>query len=507
MLRFKIRNLALTLVLLAFVAACNNNSGDSGNQGASGNGGGAGTGGGGSTNVETPSGDDYYDGSQYPNTEISGRVVYGDYDWNDSINHDRMIEQFNELYPNIEVVREWTTWNLPESLTALATAGALPHVAIGWEGLPFYASQGWLYPLDDFVANDPDMAFVPDHLLDAYRFLGQLYAVPAYLQFNGILINLDLLDQLNEDPPDYTWTIDEFIRLANLATTTTTSGITWTNFHETFPGMLSRDLSAFGFNPTQYRFDFTNPAWAETINFDMALRQTPGLFSDHLRNDALRDAGELDDYQRKFGEGADALRDGLVLMAPTGTWDGWIMDLPFNFDVWPLPHDPSIGFTLPAHTDFGFMLSSAEAPEAAYAFLRYMTTSVQGWLDRLVMFSEFIEVSEDGTETHAPRTIVPVSTHPDVQNLFRETTAYKPGFVYQHSRLDESWRADYAKTIPNFWPILEPYWSIRDQILAGETTAAAVASELNRLVNENMEREMAIFDDTMRNVQANFQPR
>ena len=52
-----------------------------------------------------------------------------------------------------------------------------------------------------------------------------MYAVPSYLLFSSVVVNLDLLDELNLDVPGYDWTIDEFVELAKAATTTSTSGI------------------------------------------------------------------------------------------------------------------------------------------------------------------------------------------------------------------------------------------------------------------------------------------
>jgi len=437
---------------------------------------------------------------------ISGTVVFADYSWNDNISQEEFINEFMEMYPNIIVERVWVPWNMPEQLTAWSAANELPCVAVGWEQLTFYISQGWLHPLNEFTENDPDIRWVPDFFLDAYEFGGQLYALPAWVQFNGIMINLDMLDQLNEDPPSYRWTLYDFERLANLATTATTSGITWSPFHEWMVGQFNRDLSIFAFNYGTWEFEFSNPDWTRSIDFSMRLRQVPGLFSDLMIDQDLRDAGELDDYQRKFGEGTDALRDGLVLMAPVGTWDGWIRDLPFNFDVWPLPQEPNIGYTSPIHADFGFMLSTARYPEAAYAFLRHITISTEGWLHRFDRNANMRWYDDDGVLHSSPNWEFPTNMSPYVQNAIREQVGYIPGFLYQYENMDQAWIADPQKIIPNFWQeVITPFWSMWDRILAGEIEAPSAAAELDQLINANLDREMAIFNEALLRVQAEFE--
>ena len=63
---------------------------------------------------------------------------------------------------------------------------------------------------------------VMEDALDAginnYTYFDHLYALPYRVQFNGIMVNLDLIETKNLDEPDYDWTIDEFVDLAKKAT-------------------------------------------------------------------------------------------------------------------------------------------------------------------------------------------------------------------------------------------------------------------------------------------------
>jgi len=438
--------------------------------------------------------------------QIHGHVRFADYSWNESPNHEEFLQRFMDMYPNITVERVWVPYDMANQLTAWAAAGDLPCVAIGWDYLPFYATQGWLHPLCDFVANDPDAQWMPEFYLEAFTFNGMLYAVPAYFQFNGVMINLDLLDQLNEDPPPFDWTIDEFLRLAHVATTTTTSGFTWSPISQYFTGQFDPDMGMRGFNTTTRRFEFSHPSWARTVNMDLELRAVPGLLSDWMSDE---------DHARKFGEGTDALGAGLVLMAPIATWNwSWARHMAFNFEIWPQPSDPSVGSRFPIHADFGFMLSTAQYPEAAYALLRYLTFSTEGTLSRLYMDNNFREYDDDGVFTGyaTPHWILPSNGSPEVLAVIRQMGddgIIPGGFIYQFENMATAgFIGDWQKWIPNFWPILEPFWSIfYDRVVPGEIAASAVAAELDEIINANLDREMAEFERIMADVQAEFAAR
>ena len=437
---------------------------------------------------------------------IHGRVRFATFEWNNDVNHDEFFERFNQLYPNIEVDRMFVSWDMPQNLTAMAAAGDLPCIAMDWDHLPFYASQGWLHPLDEFIANDPDIRWVPEFYLNALAFHGQTYALPSYFQFNGIMINLDLLDQLNEDPPPMDWTIDEFMRLAHVGTTTTTSGLTWAFFHQYMTGQWDRDMGMRGFNVSTQRWDFQNPTWTNAVNTHIDLVNTPGLLSDHM---------SPEDHAAKFGEGTDALGAGLVLMAHIAGWNwSWARHMGFNFDIWPLPADASIGSRFPTHADFGFMLSTALYPEAAYAVLRHLTISTDGWLDRIWMNHNTREYDEAGNFTGIgdPDWLMPTNNSPEVMAAFRaanEGGVIPTGFIYQFENIDRyGFVGDWQKWTPNFWDILEPFWGIMyDRILTGEIAASAVAAELDELVNASLDRERAEFERIMADVQAEFNAR
>lgn len=52
-------------------------------------------------------------------------------------------------------------------------------------------------------------------------------ALPWRMQFDAVVVNFDLINELNMDEPEYDWTISTFVDMAKKATTTKYSGINY----------------------------------------------------------------------------------------------------------------------------------------------------------------------------------------------------------------------------------------------------------------------------------------
>jgi len=154
------------------------------------------------------------------------------------------------------------------------------------------------------------------------------------------------------------------------------------------------------------------------------------------------------------------------------------------------------------------MMSTARYPEAAYAFLRYITISTDGWLSRMYRDQNPVRIDEVTGETYmaTPGFQVPTNTGPIVQAAFRDIDVLE-GFRYQYENMNNvrTWSGDPQKIIPNWWYILQPFRDARDRIWDGETNPHAVAAELDQLVNANLEYHMSAFQEIMVRVQADFE--
>lgn len=434
-------------------------------------------------------------------TKISGEVNLAVYDWAVQ-DYTKIVEEFNKIYPNIHVkITPFQAGSLNEYLTTQAAANSLPDIAFGWDNLNYPISQGWIHPLDEFLEKDDEIKNVDPGLLESYKFGGKTYALPMNLQFSAIMINLDLLEQLNLDPPSYNWTIDDFKTYAKKATTDKYSGINhlW-RFYDPMSGVLSSSLHEMAYDPQSHTFKFTEGSFVKAMSLYKELKSVPGLVSDDLKNQKLRDAGKADDYQKKFGKDADALREGKVLMGFHGTWDlSWIRTMNYKFDMYPLPQDPTVGYREAMHADHAFMLSTAKDPQAAFELLKWLTYGKDGVLARLNYFMN----KQDGNGNPAPDFFIPVTRDPEIANFFNGLDIVPEGVKYMYAHMDKAFRADYYKIVPDWNKIMDEIIGPKcDDAAANKVDPAAIAPELEQKANEALKQAWDNFDKQLKDVQS-----
>lgn len=397
------------------------------------------------------------------------------------------IAEFNKVYPNIKVEMITFDANLNEFLTARVAAGQpLPDVMTGWEGFTFLVTQGWLYPFDEFVANDPDWKYVPATIKDAFKYNGKTYAIPWDLHFHSLVVNLDLLEQLNIQKPSYNWTIDQFKSLLRRATTREYSGINhlW-EFDAVMAGVMDPKSAIYGFDPSLGKFRLQNSAWASAIALQKELKSIPGLVSDDLKNNQLREQGLLDDYQKKFGKDADAFREGKILMGFHGTWDwSWLKTVPWKFDFYPLPQDPKVGFRQSVHANYVIMSSTTKYPKEAFAFAKFISFSPTGITARLKIRENF----KNANGEPEPSFIIPGTMHPTVIAKFNSMKVVPEGVKYLLRNLDKTFTGDLYKVVPGWddaiWGVIYP---AAEQIRGGtdpRTIVADVENKANQVISQ-----------------------
>lgn len=441
-------------------------------------------------------------GSKADPTKTSGTVVYATYNW-DVERAQKMVEGFNQIYPNISVEIVGFEGNLNDYLTTQAASNSLPDVTWGWENLNYPISQGWLYPLDEFLKKDDEAEYLPKSAMDSYKFLDKTYAVPYDVQFSAVLVNLDLVEQLNMDAPSYEWTVDEFKEYATKATTDKYSGINhlW-DFDVMMAGVMSKNLAQLAFDQKEGKFKFTEGSWEKALALQKELKAVPGLVSDDLKNQELRDAGKEDDYQKKFGKDADALRESKVLMGFHGTWDmSWIKTMNYRFDMYPLPKDPEVGYRQAVHYNHAFMMSNAKYPEAAFQFLKWISYGKDGTLTRFDIYKNLVDA--DGNP--APDYYIPATTHPDVVKAFEAIEIVPEGVKYLYKNIDKTFRGDFYKFVPGWDKVWnEIILPKNEEIRQNKVQASAVAAELEDKANEALSEARSEFEKQLQEVQKNF---
>ena len=432
------------------------------------------------------------------NEDVKGHVTFA---VQDSVadQYDEILTSFEKLYPNIEVDFKIYSGDLTTTLSAWATANELPDVVLSWDNLSYFAVQGWVYPLDDFLKNDEETKYINKTSLDSFVYEGSTYAVPAWLQFSTIVVNLDLLEELNMDKPDYDWTVDEFIDMAKKATTKTTSGINHTESLEQYLMETMLKGNQWGYNPEKHTFNLTSGEFTNAVKTVNSLTAYPQLVADNMKNADVVSAGGQDDYAKKFGSGADGLADGKILFANQSTWDDeWMASSlkGFKWDYYPIPAKTSDDSKMIVHADYGMMLSTAKDPQAAYELLKFYTFGRDGLMARMGQ-------SENG-ESRTSRFTIPASSHPDVVEKFNASENVPNGIKYMYNHMDNSVKGDYSKVLPDYWTVVnDPIWSAKDRISKGED-ASAVASETEKKINADYEKSYKTFSEKMKLVQANF---
>lgn len=432
------------------------------------------------------------------NSEISGHVTFA---VQDSVaeQYDEILASFEELYPNIDVEVKIYSGDLTTTLSAWATAKSLPDVVISWDNLSYFAAQGWVYPLDEFLEKDEETKYINKTSLESFVYEGKTYAVPAWLQFSTIVVNLDLLESLNMDVPDYDWTIEEFVELAKEATTKTSSGLNHTESLEQYLMETMLGGNQWGYNPETKTFDLTSGAFVNAVKTVNELTAYPQLVADGLRNQDVVQAGGQDDYAKKFGAGADGLADGKILFANQSTWDdAWMSSSfkGFDWDYYPIPAETKEDSKMIVHADYGMMLSSAKDPQAAYELLKFFTFGRDGLMARLSQ----AETGEDRTS----RFTIPSSSHPDIVEKFNAAKNVPDGIKYMYNHMDHSVKGDFSKVLPDYWSVVnEPIWTAKDRIAKGED-AAAVAREVEKKLNEDFAASYQTFSSKMQEVQQEF---
>lgn len=191
-----------------------------------------------------------------------------------------LFDTIGKFYPNIQLTID--QYNLaghgPEYMMSKARAGTLSDIMFDDASpLPYYISQGWVYPLNDFVEGDKEYEYVPQSIRDSFTYNGNVFAVAQNVHFTFMILNLDVLDALNLEYPDLDWTTDDFAELLRKATNDTYSGTEDVfNLDANLSLTGSKDCTVLGYNYGDRSFHFTD-VWTNWVQYEFDLRQIPGL--------------------------------------------------------------------------------------------------------------------------------------------------------------------------------------------------------------------------------------
>lgn len=147
--------------------------------------------------------------------EITEITILGQSTYDTNPMHRYAVDKFHEDYPGVEVRELALDLSTGSSMTinALIEAGIPPNIYWDYVGrVAEFMVPGYALPLDDVVRN---LDQFNDGVLDPYRKDGVLYAIPQPAQANGMVINLDLMEEIGYIVPE-NWTVAEFLEMCEL---------------------------------------------------------------------------------------------------------------------------------------------------------------------------------------------------------------------------------------------------------------------------------------------------
>ncbi|MBQ6831098.1 MAG: carbohydrate ABC transporter substrate-binding protein [Oscillospiraceae bacterium] len=400
--------------------------------------------------------------------------------------YDLLIAGFREKYPGVTVVPQEIPGKMLgqiNQMIALAGSDKMPDVCVGSEYFGTILQEGWAYPLNNLIEEDADKEYIMDQALINFSYGGQIYALPYQIQFHSIAVNMDLLEELNMDAPDYDWTISEFVELAKKATTTTTSGInyiynaahpTWGLDTKLMSAMVPEGYHQYGYSFDTHAIDLTaGDAWVKANELIQELKSVYALVSDDLKYTG----GEVSEYERRFGEGADALLSGRVLFGNHSSWETRVLEnASYDYDFYPVPTQDGLPEKIQTHFDFAYMTTKVteENRDAAYAFLKFITYSEEG---NMIKLAERKAAYEDDPKTWD--SFIPASCYPAVMEEFQNNFPVSDGIKYMYKTIIERPEtihiADCDKLIPNYWSdIVQFRDAATEQVQAGQAPTSLV---------------------------------
>ncbi len=326
--------------------------------------------------------------------------------WENDLNFAILAEKFNESHENIEVIRYPNPIEGDDQLTQMAAAGELPDI-ISIFGIGAAVRNGWLADITEFYDNDP-IAEESNYqnIIEGIRVEDRLFVLPTTIYLTALMVNTDLLQENNVDIPGYDWTYEDHERVMREATVAGQSrgnvDVRWSLEH--YPATFADNgAGRFWFNEETERFELGDSFETIVNHFDDLLAAEVSIWEhadergmpweleegdpertrqEQARHQYLLDAIGVDDDGWAVGKTASHAWEGSGM--------GWtIRDQRypgFEYDHYPYPQNNDQPFEGPRYgiaTDFAAVSSSAQDPEAAYEFLRYITYETQGYLDRV----------------------------------------------------------------------------------------------------------------------------
>ena len=281
------------------------------------------------------------------------------------------IAQFNEEYPGVKVGQIHVPQNYWDKVAAMFAAGTPPDLMyMGYPEMVFYASEGTLLPLDDYIAADPDMStdmFFPS-LIDAFTYEGKLYGISKDWNTQVLYYNEALFDEAGVSYPDANWTWDDVLDAAKkIVADTTGDGVTDQWGFVTEVGMNRVGGWIYG-NGGGYLTEDKSACMLDDPASVQALEFLTGMMFDEKVAPSKVELGEL--------SAKDMFSSGKAGMYVCGGWRvlGFRDITDFGWDIAPIPISPNSGERGTVVDTVSWSIAKdTESPEAAWELVKFFT--------------------------------------------------------------------------------------------------------------------------------------
>lgn len=370
----------------------------------------------------------------------------------------RMIKAYEEAHPNIkiEIATDIDTADWNGSLSTAAAGGSLPDVALIGE-LPTAVANGWALDVTEYIANDADWANIPSLLTEAGKFGSGTYGIPSAMNITGLYVNKDLFEQKNQPVLTYGYTFEDFdAALKNMsAPSEGIASIKVADISDWYPAV--KDDSVGFFTLKDGKVDLTNPLYIEGIKYSRSIYENGYSFN-----------SLTDEQKANFGVDGDweAFNAGKVAMAvdPTSNAAGY-SELASEIAFTSLPNGKCI--LIP---DYAFISATTEHPQEAYDFLKFMTFSKEGIMERL-------NITEADTECKWGS--LPLNTDSEIVERFFKNYPME-GVQEVYENMEGNAIVEPFKFTPGY---ANAHWNALTGISAGGEENANVAKVIESCIN------------------------
>ena len=283
----------------------------------------------------------------------------------------QMIDLYMELNPHIKIeIAEDITGDWNAALATAAAGNNLPDVFM-MANVPTAVANQWTLDLTPYAEADEDWSKIPASMVDSVRYGSGIHAMPYAMHINGLYINVDLFEEMNVEPLESGYTMEEFEEVVEDLTDIPAGRVALPNYaiHEWYASVLNPELGFFTYANGQVSLN--DPAFIEAVKY------SNDIYTNKYSFDSL-----TEEEKAIFGVSSDgdAWINGNMAMKIDATWNAgnFATNMDYNVKFVTLPEERTV--IIP---DYICIAKTTEHPQEAYDFAKWMSYGKEGIMARM----------------------------------------------------------------------------------------------------------------------------